>query len=245
MNKSLFAIIFAVSLLTATAPHAVRAQMQTNQVYSASQMFNQSFGNMQVWRNAAEMRRRSKSEITADTLSERRGANLIRKGNATMKFAMRAFPYDFWMKNTRVDTSISPEEDRRARLSGMQKQNAYFASQMSRFGAQSGDMADMMSVATIICVEIYTGQKVKGAVFRTQSELFSKAWLRDNSYQGKTLNDKQEYYERAMLSATYSWYLLAQKEDKSGARQYAVERLAEWFGDAEKVLTAYKPFLPD
>ncbi len=242
MKPFCLAFTLAAVLLTAGL-HSAQAQ-----VYTQQQMSTQTHGNMSVWRRDAELRRHSNGSHTEAPTNEdlkfQRGARLIKQGLATMEFATREWPTAFWMAHTRVDASLSSEqEERRIRMEGMQKQRAFFAEQVARRSAKWGDMADMMSIATVICVEAYTGKTVSNEGFRKQSQLFREAWLKDSFYQGQTTSEKQEAFESVLLASTYSWYLDTIKGDREGARQKASRFFDQWFGDTETVLCDYQPYL--
>ncbi len=210
--------------------------MQYNSMQGATMsVMLQGMQNMSMMRSSMYSSMRSyhsRRTLSGEELQARRGQRLIKAGRATLKFPMRAWPSNYWMANTRVNTSVPAAQDRRTRSSGMQLQRAEFARQVKVHGAQWGDMADMMAIATVIAVESYTGRKVNNAGFRAQSAIWRRAWLKDAYFQGRTVADKQKFYEgQILLGGTYPWWLRNVKGDRANAKKHAARFFDEWYKD--------------
>lgn len=167
--------------------------------------------------------------LQQDILTRAHGNNIIKSGRATVRFPMRAWPTDYWMQNTIVDTTISAEEDRRIRFNGIIAQRAKFAQEMKARNAKSGDMADIMSVLSIIAYEASSGRRVNNAGFRSMSKTWHNDLLKDAMFQARTTQSKQLFYESELLSATYAWYL-RNRGDVAGARAQGKKFLTKWWG---------------
>ncbi len=167
--------------------------------------------------------------LQQDILTRSRGNQIIKSGRATVRFPMRAWPTDYWMQNTVIDKTMNAEEERRVRFSGIVAQRQKFAQEMKLRGAKWGDMADMMSVLSIIAYEASSGRRVNSAGFRSMTKTWHHDLLRDAMFQARTTESKQLFYEGELLSATYAWYL-RNAGDVAGARAQGRKFLAKWWG---------------
>ena len=246
-----FAAISACALLLSLSPDA-HAQYtgalgaQFNNGMSATlSVMSQGMSNMAMLRRSLYGSYGSyrSGRPSAAQMQSARGQRLIHQGRAATTFPTRPWPTAYWMAHTIVDTSISAAEDRRIRSSGMLLQRTQFAKQVSQRGARWGDMSDMIAVATVIAVEAYTGQPVSNAGFQAQRRIWSRAWLKDADFQGRTAASKQQLYEELLLGGTYPWYLRSVNKDAAGARKQAAHFLDEWYRDkAAGVIKVYAKY---
>lgn len=180
--------------------------------------------------------------LQQDILTRSRGNGIIKSGRATVRFSMRAWPTDYWMQNTVVDKTMNPEQERRVRFNGIVAQRQKFAQEMKARGAKWGDMADMMSINTLIAYEAYSGRKVSNAGFRDVTQTWHRDLLKDPTFQARTTESKQLFYENELLSATYAWYLRSHG-DAAAARIQGKKFLTKWwpknFAALEKALVTF------
>lgn len=160
-------------------------------------------------------------------LQEARGARLIKRGRATIKFPMRTPPLALWMKGWGGN---DPQKRKKSYLEWL-AQSALWRQEAKARGAQFGDMGDMMGLSFALCYEAYTGKKINNAGFGYLSKAFRDALLKDANYQGYTVTKKQGRYEDSMLNATYALYLR-----REGARRGDAAMIAKAREKAQKFM---------
>lgn len=177
---------------------------------------------------------------------KQRGDALIRRNQATMAFPIREFPVKKWLD---IWGGTDPQKrDKAAKEWGDQK--ALWAAEIQARGAKTGDMGDMLALAFVSCMEGYNGERINNAGFHYMSGEFRKTLLKDAPYQGYSVDEKQDMYERAMLSGTYSLILRRQAQQSGDmssipeAQQSAGRFLDKWWdtktSGAVKELAAYR-----
>ena len=167
-----------------------------------------------------------------------RGNAVIRRHQATMQFAPRPFPVAYWMKNTKIDTTLPADEDRRRRYAGILAQTAKWSQEMRARGARPNDMGDMLGLAMVLSHEVYTGKRASNVGFCYMAQQFRKSFLTSPDYQGRTNVSKQQFYETQLLSATYSWYLHHTGETDKSRTQAKVFMDAWWTSNTPGVINA-------
>ncbi|HEX8235409.1 MAG TPA: DUF6683 family protein [Abditibacteriaceae bacterium] len=244
--------VLGAGLVSLSLP--ARAQFSDNMGYMHNNMESATIG---TWLNGQSsmwytrqqlyrtMARGGRSAPTASQLQEKRGHSLIRRGRATMAFAMRTPPLTQWMKGWGGDDPIK----RRKAYNEWVAQSRLWRQEAKLRGARFGDMADMMGLAFVMCHEAYSGRRTNTAGFRYMSKAFRASWLKDAYYQGRTLTAKQEGYESAMLSGTwalYQWREGLRHGDQAmvvAGRETAKKFLDEWWTSdapgATKTLAAF------
>lgn len=257
MRKRSNKFIFALGLMAAAiamTPQPASAQYYDNAGTPYNNMESATLGtmingnlNMMLARQSLyrAMRRSGRSAPAAPDPQEQRGRALIRNKQATMTFTTREFPLNKWLK---IWGAGDPQkQDKAAREWAAQK--ALWASEMQARSAKPGNMADMMALAFVSCMEGYTGERINNAGFHYMSDEFRKTWMKDAGYQGRTAVSKQELYEDALLSGSYSLYLrrTAQKtgdtSELAKGKESAARFLDQWWtgktGGAIKDLARY------
>ena len=219
-HKTLFALGLTFAATVTMLPQPASAQYADNLGNSYNNMMSATIGtylngqtSMYFARQSLyrAMMRSGRGGTSGPDPQEQRGKALIRKNQATMTFATREFPLNKWL-----DTWGAGDPQKRAKAAKewvMQK--ALWDSEMQARGAKPGNMADMMALAFVSCMEGYTGERINNAGFQYMSGAFRKTWMKDAWYQGRAAVSKQELYEDALLSGSYSLYLRRQAQ-KSG-----------------------------
>ena len=236
-------------LLLALVPAAAPAQYTDSLGYSYNNMMSATIGtylngqsNMFYARQALYRSMRTAGPDPQET----RGRALIRSGAATMAFPTRPFPLAKWL-----DAWGAGDPQKRERAAReWEFQRAIWADEIRARGAKPGDMAQMMALAFVACVEAITGQKVSNVGFRKETEEFRKVWIKDPFYQGRSAVSKQELYEDSMLTGSYALYLrrMAHKGSPAGdvdkARSAAGGFLDKWcVGKTPAAIKAFANYL--
>jgi len=241
-NRSLLALALPFTAAMALLPSAASAQFNDNLGYHYNNPMSATIGTYlneqnkmlfarQSLFNAMVRSSQNRPGASSAGSQEQRGRDLIAKNQATMAFPMREFPLSKWLYIWGAGSA--QKRDQAAKEWGEQK--ALWANEIQARGAKPGDMAEMMALAFVSCVEGYTGERINNAGFHYMSGEFRKAWLKDPSYQGRTVVSKQELYEESLLTSTYALSLRrqAQKTGDSStlpqARLSAARFLDRWW----------------
>lgn len=255
-KKSLFAVAIAASVFTLGAPRSAHAQfiapfgtgyqgangLQYNNGTSALlSVMIQNNMNMTMMRNSLNSSHfltygggSRRSGATPAQLQARRGRALIKSGRATMAFKMRPAPAYLWVaewakKNARGRAGANAE---------WQAQSAIWRQAVAARGATYGDMAQMLGVAFVMCAEAYSGRQINKAGYNAKVANIRRIYLQSPGYQGWTQAEKQDLYERTLLSASWAMYLRRQGKITE-ARKTAGDWLADnWNTDHKGVSDA-------
>lgn len=257
MNRKLLAVALAATLGTAAtsvfAPRPVRAQfiapygtgyqgangLQYNNPMSATMsVMIQGMQQQSMLRSSLMSSYyarwgygRARRGLSPAQLRIQRGRKIIKSGRATTRFKTRPAPAHLWV----ADWAKRNPKGRAGAEAEWREQSQIWRQAVAQRGATYGDMAELQSVAFVLCLEAYTGRQIADAGYRRDLPGARRAYLRSASYQGQTQTQKQAAYEDFLLKASWAMYLRRHGR-MDEARKTAAEFINEcWTSDHKGV----------
>lgn len=133
--------------------------------------------------------------------TKQRGTLLIESGRATLTFAARPFPLGQYMKTTwsgNGDNAV-----KRRNYAEWLQQDALWKAEMRARGAQTNNVADVLSVALVMAFEAATGRRVNTQGYKQVNDDFRSFFLtKAAAFQGYSAREKQEFVEGITVRVT-------------------------------------------
>lgn len=211
MNKSLFAALVAATIAVpqlgfAQPPNLPQSAEQQRMIY-----------------NDAKLRREHGQD--PESLIEARlarGRRFIKAKRATTRFQTRPFPLQRYLNTIWKDTREQSARE-------WSVQSALWNKEIKARGAKSNDMGDMYALAAVVSYEAHTGKRLKNSAFTNMRATFREFFLKTPFYQGASADEKQDYYEDVMPTATNA-LRMRREGDIKGAQADAAAFFDRWMG---------------
>ncbi len=232
MRSGPFVCVAEILLLPLLLESPVCAQTTYTNPYTGNQFNNPNSSLLdtailgvrnQMMLNSALANGRVSSSILREAYMKqmRLGESKIKTGKATTRFTQRAFPLDYWVKQTGGTTP----EKRKQNAAELTAQRAIWMQESRARNVDPMDMAQALGLTFVLAREAQTGDKATAAQFKGITNDFRTMLLKNPLYQGMDATGRQRYFEDLMINSTDPVRLLreAQRTTDDATRQKAQE----------------------